>query len=91
MEDPETVKKENKKLPGLTQYTADQLFFMSFGHTWCGNIYNDSNYLKFISYDVHSPGNARVNGAVSNSKIFAKTFNCPINSKMNPKDKCELW
>jgi predicted metalloendopeptidase len=91
LEDPETVKKENKKLPGLTQYTADQLFFMSFGHTWCGNIYNDSNYLKFISYDVHSPGNARVNGAVSNSKIFAKTFNCPINSKMNPKDKCELW
>ena len=44
-----------------------------------------------ILYSDHSPGNARVNGAVSNFKIFAKTFNCPINSKMNPKDKCEIW
>jgi endothelin-converting enzyme/membrane metallo-endopeptidase-like protein 1 len=86
LEDSETVKKENQKLPGLTQYTADQLFFISFGNIWCENIYND--YLEVILYSDHSPGNARVNGAVSNFKIFAKTFNCPINSKMNPKYKC---
>jgi len=41
LEDPETAKQKNKQLPGLTQYTNDQLFFISFGKTWCEdmNIY----------------------------------------------------
>jgi len=41
--------------------------------------------------DEHSPGIGRVNGVVSNSEYFAKTFNCPINSPMNQKSKCLIW
>jgi len=91
LEDAETVKQENQQLPGLTQYTPDQLFFISFGHVWCENYYNSNSVIMSVIYDEHSPGFARVNGAVSNNKEFAKAFNCPLNSKMNPQNRCEIW
>ena len=90
-EDPETVKKENPPLPGLTQYTPDQLFFISFGHHWCESFYRDPNYVDIYLNDEHAPGVARVNGVVSNSRQFAKAFNCPLKSKMNPEKKCTIW
>jgi predicted metalloendopeptidase len=33
----------------------------------------------------------RVNGALSNMPEFSQTFNCPVNSKMNSKVKCDVW
>ena len=84
-------KKNNQKLPGLTQYTNEQLFFISFSQVWCANYYPDSWTLKKLTSDEHSPENARVNGSVSNSKYFAKAFNCPAKSPMNPKEKCTIW
>jgi len=91
MEDPETVKKENKQLPGLTEYTNDQLFFISYANMWCESVYNDKSIIEKALKDVHSRGFARVNGVLANSKEFAKAFNCPLNSKMNPANKCVLW
>jgi len=87
---PEKAKENNKKLPGLTQFTPEQLFFISFGQDWCTKI--RSGYAKErINIDNHSPGKYRVIGVVSNSKQFAKTFKCPANSKMNPNKKCLIW
>ncbi|OUM59231.1 hypothetical protein PIROE2DRAFT_15296 [Piromyces sp. E2] len=91
MEDPETVKKAIQQLPGLTKYTPEQLFFISYGQVWCENVLNTKDMLSLHFSDEHAPGFARVNGVISNSKLFAKTFNCPANSKMNPEKKCELW
>ena len=31
---------------------------------------------------------ARVVLSLANFDEFAKTYNCPVNSRMNPKDKC---
>jgi len=70
----------------------DQLFFISFAQLYCEN---EDNYNSFITdhtlEDEHSPGSARVRGVVSNSKVFAKVFNCPVKSAMNPEKKCQVW
>ncbi|ORX42211.1 zincin [Piromyces finnis] len=84
-EDPEHVKKENQLLPGLSKYTMDQLFFISFGQIWCNNEY------FYPKNDPHASGSARVRGTIANSKEFAAAFNCPLKSKMNPDKKCQLW
>jgi len=81
----EEVSNRNKKLPGLSNYTLDQLFYISYGHLYCTA---DNTIIEFNN---HSPSKARVNVVLSNSKHFAKTFNCPKNSPMNPENKCELW
>ena len=40
---------------------------------------------------VHSPGIFRIIGVLSNSEDFAKEYNCPKNSPMNPETKCTIW
>ena len=82
---PEEANKRNPKLPGLSQYNLDQLFYISYGQYFC----NESN--KRSLNDPHSPGKHRVNGVLVNDKNFAKLFNCPSNSPMNPINKCSLY
>ena len=84
--DPEIAKTRNMKLPGLSEYTIEQLFYISFAHSNC-EVRNN----KDVFENVHSPGKFRVNGVVSNNKRFAKIFNCPAKSPMNPEHKCTLW
>jgi len=83
---PEKATERNMLLPGLSDYSMEQLFYISFAQSWC----EIGNNGKFI-HDVHSPNKYRVNGPVSNSKRFAKVFNCPAQSAMNPEEKCTLW
>lgn len=83
--DPE-AKQNNKSLPGLSQqFTHDQLFFISFGQNWCSKEYT------VISDEYHAPDKFRVLGSLVNNDYFAKTFNCPLNSPMNPEKKCKIW
>ena len=78
------------RLPGLSAYSFDQLFYVSFAQVWCG-VSTDATALKRLRTDPHSPGKFRVYGAVQNSEEFAKAFQCKSNSKMNPTDKCLIW
>ncbi|GLH05802.1 Neprilysin-2 [Gryllus bimaculatus] len=84
--------KENKKtepiLPGL-DYTPQQLFWISAAQTWC-NKYRPQAMRQRITTGVHSPGRFRVIGPLSNREEFSRDFNCPLGSKMNPIDKCQL-
>ncbi|TPX31457.1 hypothetical protein SmJEL517_g05220 [Synchytrium microbalum] len=85
--DPNT---NNLLMPGLTQLSRDQLFYISFAQVWCGTVTPQQSIVR-LRTDPHSPGRFRVNGVVSDSPHFAKTFSCPAGSNMNPVDKCLLW
>ncbi|XP_071805807.1 neprilysin-1-like [Asterias amurensis] len=77
------------RLPGL-DLTEEQMFFVSFAQVWC-RISRPEAVSSSILSDPHSPGRFRAIGAPQNSKDFAKAFNCPVNSYMNPAKKCEVW
>jgi len=88
--DTKKFNERNKALPGLSEFTDEQLFYIAFGQSFCEKmkpelveIYNEK--------DTHSRGKYRVIGSVSNNEHFAKTFNCPKNSPMNPEKKCLIW
>ncbi|XP_018009276.1 neprilysin-2 [Hyalella azteca] len=80
---------EENPLPALG-LTAKQLFWLSAANVWCGKYRPES--LKFlILTGAHSPVRFRVNGELSNSPEFSRDWNCKLNSKMNPSQKCSVW
>ena len=78
-------------LPGLQQYTPEQMFFISYSQVWCEKKTLGALLSQILS-DPHSPGKFRVWGPLSNSPEFVKAFNCPADSNMNRgDDQCVLW
>ncbi|ORX63408.1 zincin [Anaeromyces robustus] len=55
---PEKAKERNKLLPGLSNYTMDQLFYISFAHSFC-----EVDIIDTANENEHSPGKFRVNGS----------------------------
>ncbi|XP_054269922.1 endothelin-converting enzyme homolog [Macrosteles quadrilineatus] len=80
---------EEPPLPALN-LTHRQLFFLSFAQVWCSASTEEATNLQ-IEKDAHAPPKFRVIGSLSNSPEFSKEFNCPLGSKMNPVNKCEVW
>ncbi|XP_011870542.1 PREDICTED: neprilysin-11-like, partial [Vollenhovia emeryi] len=76
-------------LPGFTQFTHEQLLFLSFAHLWCESYTATS--LKWMLGDSHCPRHVRVQAVLKNSKEFSATWNCPAGSNMNPSRKCHVW
>lgn len=81
---------EEVKLPGLGNFTHEQLFFISFAQVWC-SMQTPKAADMSIMVDPHTPDKFRVIGTLSNSKEFSKHFSCPVGSPMNPKHKCVVW
>lgn len=71
-------------LPEFQNYTSDQLFWISAAQLWCSEE-------TFDPTDPHAPDEFRVIGAFSNIDSFSRDFGCPPGSKMNPKNKYEVW
>jgi hypothetical protein len=80
---------EEPTLPGLP-FSQGQLFFISFGQLWCSK-YRDPALKRLIMTNSHAPGKFRVIGTLQNNEDFAREFNCPLGSKMNPAHKCSVW
>ena len=80
---------EEQVLPGH-DLTPRQLFWVSYGQLWCQK-FRDDALRNTIKTGTHTPGEYRVLAPLSNSPDFAKDFNCPIGSPMNPEKKCEVW
>lgn len=80
---------EEALLPGVN-LTHDQLFFLNYAQIWCGSMTPEEALVKIRS-SHHSPGQVRVLGPLSNSEDFARAYNCPPGSPMNPTHKCSVW
>ena len=79
----------DQRLPGLQQFTVDQLFFVQYAQMWC-EVSSEDGHRKSV-HDSHSPGRYRTIGIAVNSPQFGNVFDCPRGSPMNPIDKCKLW
>jgi len=77
-------------LPGLTQFSPEQMFFISFSQVWC-EIQTTEALLDQVLNNPHSPGKFRVIGPLGNSEDFQTAFACSPDSPMNREDKCKLW
>ncbi|CAF1307430.1 unnamed protein product [Adineta steineri] len=85
-----THKNVDKKLPGLTKYSTEQIFFMNFGHTWCTKMTNEAAHL-YTDRDEHSPAQFRINGATSNFVEFDRVFGCKTGQGNSRVNKCNIW
>lgn len=72
-------------LPGLSQFTKEQLFFLSYGNWWCGKTTKEAAE-QAIYNDPHAPKAARNIETMANSREFKDAFSCP-----EKKPVCKLW
>ncbi|XP_038212652.1 endothelin-converting enzyme homolog [Zerene cesonia] len=77
------------KLPGFEHFSSEQLFFMSYGNLWCG--VSTPEALKSDLEDEHAPQHLRARGALQNYDQFARAFQCPPGSMMNPSKRCVIF
>lgn len=78
-----------KPLPSLP-YTPKQLFWLSAANVWCGKYRPETLKLRVLT-GVHSPAQFRVNGPFSNQPEFARDWQCPAGSNLNPTNRCAVW
>lgn len=69
-------------LPGLEEFTRDQLFFIAYGQIWCSRLTPDQAAVQ----DAHAPPFARARVAPQNSAAFLEAFSCK-----QKEPTCELW
>ncbi|CAI5439704.1 unnamed protein product [Caenorhabditis angaria] len=82
--------KRQQRLPVIDQYTVQQQFYQRLAYDWCSKETVGTELAQYKN-DVHSLGEFRVNGIMSNSDGFSEAFGCKKNTPMNPENKCQLY
>lgn len=73
-------------------FTPRQLFWISYSQFYCSVQRKELKKKNFDNFEVHSFDRFRVMGPLMNSPEFARDFNCPITSQMNPdRERCAIW
>ncbi|KAF5307506.1 hypothetical protein FQR65_LT06861 [Abscondita terminalis] len=80
---------EEPKLTGL-DYTPYQLFWIASISHEC-YVLSGKSLETSLKHDSHALNVFRAISPIKNSFDFAKDFNCPLNSKMNPQEKCQIF
>jgi predicted metalloendopeptidase len=76
--------------PEVEGFTDDQLYFLSYGQSWCSK--ETPEWLEARAHsDPHSPPKWRVNGVIVNQPGFAAAFRCAPGAPMNPGKVCSVW
>jgi predicted metalloendopeptidase len=83
---------KGKEVEKIHDFTPEQRFFLSYALVWRNNI-RDKELMRRIKEDVHSPGDARVNGTVYNVPEFYEAFSIAENSnRFIPIEKrAKIW
>lgn len=92
MSSAKTPKKRTTKFRSLSQYTEDQVYFLSFAQSWCGQ--RPKNPFELFGdekTDVHAPDVYRPLGVIENFPAFRAAFECPLNDTYTPSKHCNLW
>jgi endothelin-converting enzyme/putative endopeptidase len=80
-----------KKVDKIDGYTPEQRLFLGWGQIWCQN-QTEKIRRMYAQTDPHSPGQWRVNGAVSNMPEFQKAFGCKVGQPMvRGENACRVW
>ncbi|XP_066596155.1 endothelin-converting enzyme 1-like isoform X2 [Prorops nasuta] len=77
------------RLESLKEYNVYKLFFMQFAKLLCGSE-TPEQLERLNDYDCHAVPEIRVNGAISNHKLFPQVFHCAADAPMNPSKKCSI-
>ncbi|BFZ23834.1 hypothetical protein BsWGS_26873 [Bradybaena similaris] len=80
---------QQPRLPGL-DLSQDQLFFLSYAQMHCAKM-TPEILIKSVEKQPHPPSKYRIIGTLQNSESFARAYNCPQGSFMNPENKCSVW
>lgn len=83
---------EEDRLPGLEQFTPNQIFWITYGFSWCMNQQAD-NLVNQLLTNPHAPGSCRVNQVMQDIPQFGQDFNCKRGSPMypQPEGRCKVW
>ena len=74
---------------GLSNYTPEQLFFISLAQNWCENA--DKAWNEYmLAKDPHPLNRYRVDGTLRNYDKWYDAFNCEM-QKNNGMVMCKLW
>ncbi|KAK4656350.1 hypothetical protein QC762_0059480 [Podospora pseudocomata] len=73
-------------LPGLGDFTHEQLFFILYGNVWCDALTAQERVEKLRGNPIHAPNLHRILGGTANSRAFKEAFKCP---KKEPE--CEIF
>ncbi|KAI5717510.1 hypothetical protein M8J77_007105 [Diaphorina citri] len=80
---------EEPRLPGLQRFSPRQMFWVSAATSYCG-LQRAEDLKDNLLNDEHTPPEWRAVGSLANSVEFGRDFGCPLGSRMNPKEKCEV-
>ncbi|KAF5305123.1 hypothetical protein FQA39_LY09385 [Lamprigera yunnana] len=80
---------EEHQLVGV-DLTPYQLFWVSSALHYCYKL-DESGIQNTLRRDRHAVNIFRVNAPLRNNYDFAKDFNCPVGSNMNPSEKCSVY
>jgi putative endopeptidase len=81
--------RKSDEKPGAA-LTPQQMFFVSYGQSWCAN--DTPQMLRLMAQsDPHSTPKYRVNGVLSNMPQFQKAFACKPGQPMVRANACRVW
>ncbi|CAI5455106.1 unnamed protein product [Caenorhabditis angaria] len=83
---------EEDRLPGMEAYTPNQIFWITYGYSWCMK-QSDSNLVHQLLTNPHAPAQCRTNQVMQDIPEFGQDFGCTKGSPMYPEPagRCKVW